>query len=79
MRFVALLPKGLRSERLIHETFPVKELDDYWSTRPKYEEDLEKKDVDGEQAYQAWLFSQKEEKDELPPPHTRWRRTKLGH
>ncbi|KAK0245191.1 hypothetical protein EDD85DRAFT_917433 [Armillaria nabsnona] len=68
MRICGFAAEGLRSERIIHETFPVKELDDYWSTRPKYEEDLEKKEVDGEQAYQAWLFSQKEEKDELPPP-----------
>ncbi|KAK0232671.1 hypothetical protein IW262DRAFT_14074 [Armillaria fumosa] len=68
MRICGFAAEGLRSERLIHETFPVKELDDYWSTRPKYEEDVEKKEVDGEQAYQAWLFSQKEEKDELPPP-----------
>ncbi|KAK0440741.1 hypothetical protein EV421DRAFT_1712220, partial [Armillaria borealis] len=67
MRICGFAAEGLRSERLIHETFPVKELDDYWSTRPKYEEDVEKKEVDGEQAYQAWLFSQKE-KDELPPP-----------
>ncbi|KAK0475147.1 hypothetical protein IW261DRAFT_1495730 [Armillaria novae-zelandiae] len=60
MRICGFAAEGLRSERLIHETFPVKELDDYWSTRPKYEEDAQKKE--------AWLFSQKEEKDELPPP-----------
>ncbi|KAG7439521.1 uncharacterized protein BT62DRAFT_976782 [Guyanagaster necrorhizus] len=68
MRICGFAAEGLRSERLIHETFPVKELEDYWSTRPKYEEDPEKKEVDGGQAYQAWLFTQKGQKDELPPP-----------
>ncbi|KAK0446545.1 uncharacterized protein EV420DRAFT_893381 [Desarmillaria tabescens] len=68
MRICGFAAEGLRSERLIHETFPVKELEDYWSTRPRYEEDPEKKDIDGEQAYQAWSSTQKEEKDEPPPP-----------
>ena len=38
MRICGFAAEGLRSERLIHETFPVKELQDYWSSRPKYEE-----------------------------------------
>ncbi|KAJ7596528.1 hypothetical protein C8J56DRAFT_917665 [Mycena floridula] len=38
MRICGFAAEGLRSERIIHETFPSKELQDYWSTRPKYED-----------------------------------------
>ncbi|KAH9487307.1 hypothetical protein JR316_0001379 [Psilocybe cubensis] len=38
MRICGFAGEGLRSERRIHETFPVKELQDYWSSRPRYEE-----------------------------------------
>ena len=38
MRICGLAAEGLRNERRIHETFPVKELQDYWSSRPKYED-----------------------------------------
>ncbi|GLB36755.1 putative xylosidase arabinosidase [Lyophyllum shimeji] len=38
MRICGFAAEGLRSERRIHETFPSKELQDYWATRPKYEE-----------------------------------------
>jgi hypothetical protein len=37
MRICGFAAEGLRSERRIHETFPIKELQDYWSSRPKYE------------------------------------------
>ena len=37
MRICGFAAEGLRSERRIHETFPSKELLDYWSSRPKYE------------------------------------------
>ena len=37
MRICGYAAEGLRSERRIHETFPIKELQDYWSSRPKYE------------------------------------------
>ena len=38
MRICGFAAEGLRNERHIHETFPVKELQDYWSSHPKYED-----------------------------------------
>ena len=38
MRICGLAAEGLRNERPILETFPKKELDDYWSSRPRYED-----------------------------------------
>lgn len=38
MRICGFAAEGLRGERKIYETFPVKELQDYWSSRPKYEQ-----------------------------------------
>ena len=38
MRICGFAAEGLRNERRIHETFPVKELQDYWSSRPRYED-----------------------------------------
>lgn len=40
MRICGFGAEGLRNERMIHETFPNKELQDYWSSRPRYEEGL---------------------------------------
>ncbi|KAF9482360.1 hypothetical protein BDN70DRAFT_435959 [Pholiota conissans] len=87
MRICGFAAEGLRSERRIHETFPVKELQDYWSSRPKYEEVSQKSrefisgsvagGADGSgsgsgasegQTYEEWLLSQKDDKDEAPPP-----------
>ncbi|PPQ87845.1 hypothetical protein CVT25_009497 [Psilocybe cyanescens] len=93
MRICGFAGEGLRSERRIHETFPVKELQDYWSSRPRYEAVSQKSgdfvsgssytatgsssgagtsgapstDADG-QTYAEWLATQKEEKEDLPPP-----------
>ncbi|KAF7292859.1 hypothetical protein MIND_01184900 [Mycena indigotica] len=39
MRIAGFAAEGLRSERRIHDTFPNKELQDFWGTRPQYEED----------------------------------------
>ncbi|KAK7040546.1 hypothetical protein R3P38DRAFT_2895265 [Favolaschia claudopus] len=39
MRIAGFAAEGLRSERRIHDTFPSKELQDFWSTRPKYEDE----------------------------------------
>ncbi|KAF7297924.1 hypothetical protein HMN09_01013200 [Mycena chlorophos] len=39
MRIAGFAAEGLRSERRVHDTFPNKELQDYWGTRPRYEED----------------------------------------
>lgn len=87
MRICGFAAEGLRSERRIHETFPIKELQDYWSSRPKYEEVSQKSgefisgsvaggtsgsgsgsgNAEG-QTYEDWLLSQKDDKDEVPPP-----------
>ncbi|KJA21936.1 hypothetical protein HYPSUDRAFT_102158, partial [Hypholoma sublateritium FD-334 SS-4] len=37
MRICGFAAEGLRSERQIHDTFPVKELQDYWAARPRFE------------------------------------------
>lgn len=77
MRICGFAAEGLRSERMIHETFPSKELQDYWSTRPRFEEIKIKSgdfvsgsagELDGGQSYQGWLAAQKDSKDEAPPP-----------
>ncbi|KAK7468293.1 hypothetical protein VKT23_002807 [Stygiomarasmius scandens] len=76
MRICGFASEGLKGERLIHETFPSKELQDFWATRPKYEQHGYKPDASGceaesggsGQSYQEWLSGQGEAKDELPPP-----------
>ncbi|KAJ7058684.1 hypothetical protein C8F01DRAFT_1059402, partial [Mycena amicta] len=40
MRIAGFAAEGLRSERRVHDTFPNKELQDYWGTRPRYEEQV---------------------------------------
>ncbi|KAJ3723802.1 hypothetical protein C8R42DRAFT_663634 [Lentinula raphanica] len=83
MRICGFAAEGLRSERMIHETFPSKELQDYWSTRPRYEEVKHKtgdfvsgsaEELEGGQSYQSWLSTaQKDGKAELeapPPPYS---------
>ncbi|EEB87526.1 hypothetical protein MPER_15098, partial [Moniliophthora perniciosa FA553] len=71
MRICGFAAEGVRSERMIHETFPSKELQDYWSSRPRYEDAGKQSDTGGSssgQRYEDWLQSEKEIKDELPPP-----------
>ncbi|KAJ3992750.1 hypothetical protein F5050DRAFT_1578973, partial [Lentinula boryana] len=77
MRICGLAAEGLRSERMIHETFPSKELQDYWSTRPRFEEVNSKSgdfvsgsagELGGGQSHQNWLSTQEDNKDEAPPP-----------
>ncbi|KAF8627290.1 hypothetical protein AX17_006335 [Amanita inopinata Kibby_2008] len=84
MRICGFAVEGLRSERLIQNTFPVKELQDYWATRPVFEEyedsnanrapGLPKERNGGDdqssarQSYQDWLASQKDDQDKVPPP-----------
>lgn len=38
MRICGFAGESLRGERILHDTFPSKELEDYWSTRPRYED-----------------------------------------
>lgn len=79
MRICGMAAEGLRSERRIHETFPVKELQDYWSSRPKYEEASStvfpgtsgsggSSGDNGGKPFQDWLDGNKEDKEEMPPP-----------
>ncbi|KAL5495884.1 hypothetical protein ACEPAI_1348 [Sanghuangporus weigelae] len=37
MRIAGFAGEMIRGEKEVHETFPVKDLQDYWSSRPKYE------------------------------------------
>ncbi|KIP03504.1 hypothetical protein PHLGIDRAFT_94670, partial [Phlebiopsis gigantea 11061_1 CR5-6] len=71
MRISGFIAEGLRGDRIIHETFPSKELDDYWSTRPRYEE-KDEAGVSGKEKSQSWEEWQKMEgekgQDEPPPP-----------
>ena len=73
MRICGFAVEGLRGERLILGTFPSKELDDYWSTRPRYEESQEASGSgSGKEKNQSWEEWQKWEsekgQDEPPPP-----------
>ncbi|KAH7908785.1 hypothetical protein BJ138DRAFT_1174013 [Hygrophoropsis aurantiaca] len=70
MRICGLAGETLRNERMLHETFPVKELQDYWSSRPKYETKEDKPSgEDAEKAYREWMATQApKEVDETPPP-----------
>ncbi|KIL61791.1 hypothetical protein M378DRAFT_129485 [Amanita muscaria Koide BX008] len=82
MRICGLATEGLHKVRLIEETFPVKELQDYWATRPISDGDNEitgcassregqRRDTgesSASQSYQAWLQAQQESKEDVPPP-----------
>ncbi|KAI0367479.1 hypothetical protein BV20DRAFT_970442 [Pilatotrama ljubarskyi] len=76
MRICGVAGEGLRGERMIHETFPSKELQDYWSTRPRYEETPEagpsgaSGSGDKSQTWEDWeqLTAGKQAADEPPPP-----------
>ncbi|KLO08176.1 hypothetical protein SCHPADRAFT_944668 [Schizopora paradoxa] len=81
MRISGFAVELLRGERMLHETFPVKELQDYWSSRPKYEvEASSQAEASGSSAgpsvhsegvsesFDEWIEKEKEEKDEAPPP-----------
>lgn len=75
MRISGFAAEGLRNQRQIHETFPLKELQDYWSSRPKYEEQFQpdpSRDADysggNSQPFEEWIASQKAANEEAPPP-----------
>ncbi|KAG1768814.1 hypothetical protein EDD22DRAFT_949266 [Suillus occidentalis] len=74
MRIVGFAAESLRGERMLHETFPVKELQDYWATRPRYEETTPP-DEEAEQwneaqrAYHDWATqAEAAVVNEAPPP-----------
>ncbi|KAI0935767.1 hypothetical protein AcV5_004092 [Taiwanofungus camphoratus] len=76
MRICGFTAESLRGERIVHETFPVKELQDYWSTRPRYEDKIEASEKasgtgDGKwQSYEEWQRAGTSRKgtNEVPPP-----------
>ena len=77
MRICGFAAEGLRGDRLILGTFPSKELQDYWSTRPKYEDEAGPSSAGGSgskdekgQSWEEWekLMQNKENGDEPPPP-----------
>ncbi|KAI0344039.1 hypothetical protein BDW22DRAFT_1355324 [Trametopsis cervina] len=70
MRIAGFAAESLRGERFVQETFPSKELEDYWSTRPRYEEKSEKSEASGSGSGQSWEEWQKleKEKEDMPPP-----------
>lgn len=57
---------------MIYDSFPSKELIDYWSSRPKYDDlrdtKAESSSDSSSSLYKSWLAEHKEEKDDLPPP-----------
>ncbi|KAI0761654.1 hypothetical protein BD413DRAFT_588521 [Trametes elegans] len=75
MRICGFAAEGLRGERTIHETFPSKELQDYWSTRPRFEA-IPAAGTSGasgsnnkSQSWEEWEKAEgKQNTDELPPP-----------
>ncbi|KAL4064790.1 hypothetical protein V8B97DRAFT_1875763 [Scleroderma yunnanense] len=59
MRIVGYAAEGFHGERVLMETFPIKELKDYWSSRPHYVEDDAKEQESRRieaagQAYKEW-------------------------
>ncbi|KAJ8488759.1 hypothetical protein ONZ51_g3342 [Trametes cubensis] len=76
MRICGFAAEGLRGERTIHETLPSKELQDYWSTRPRYEDRPQAGPSGGStsgdkaQTWEEWekLDGGKLNVDEPPPP-----------
>jgi hypothetical protein len=74
MRIAGFAAESLRGERMLHETFPVKELQDYWATRPRYEEttppDEEAEQCnEAQRAYYDWATqAEGAVVNEAPPP-----------
>lgn len=73
MRIAGYAAEGLHGERVLMETFPVKELQDYWSSRPHYEDNSTKDQDDRHievsgQAYKEW--EEVEAGGDAPPPYS---------
>ncbi|OJA19220.1 hypothetical protein AZE42_10898 [Rhizopogon vesiculosus] len=72
MRIAGFTAEALRGERVLHETFPIKELQDYWATRPRYEDEAIQEEEEAKQAqraYENWATKQGgSSTDEVPPP-----------
>jgi hypothetical protein len=76
MRIAGFAAESLRGDRMLHESFPVKELQDYWATRPRYEETTAPQEEAGQwneaqRAYRDWAAQEEGAVvDEAPPPYT---------
>lgn len=74
MRIAGFAAESLRGDRMIHETFPVKELQDYWATRPRYEDKTAHEEEaeqwkEAQRAYHNWAAKEGGAAvDEAPPP-----------
>ncbi|KAG2101804.1 uncharacterized protein F5147DRAFT_708076 [Suillus discolor] len=71
MRITGFAAESLRGDRMIHETFPVKELQDYWATRPRYEdktahEEEAERWKEAQRAYHDWATKEGSAADEQP-------------
>ncbi|KAG2361241.1 hypothetical protein BDR07DRAFT_1410155 [Suillus spraguei] len=75
MRIAGFAAESLRGERMLHESFPAKELQDYWATRPRYEETTSPKEEteqwnEAQRAYHDWAVQEEGAVvDEAPPPY----------
>ncbi|KIJ60555.1 hypothetical protein HYDPIDRAFT_43251 [Hydnomerulius pinastri MD-312] len=78
MRVVGFAAEGFHSGHMLSETFPVKELQDYWGTRPHYEEvDVEEEEKkrleEAGRAFRVWEAAQGSGggvEEAPPPPYT---------
>lgn len=70
MRICGFVAESLRGERIVHDSFPQKELQDYWSTRPRYEDKREDPFPSGSGAnsHPSFRLETSEAIDLLPPP-----------
>lgn len=76
MRIAGFAAESLRGDRMLHESFPVKELQDYWATRPRYEEmtppgEEAEQWNEAQRAYHDWAAQEEGAVvGEAPPPYT---------
>ena len=75
MRIMGFAAEGFHGQRTLLDTFPVKELQDYWSTRPRDGDGGQKKEVDVEgvtRAFRAWEVSEGNvgALSDAPPPYS---------
>ncbi|KAG2091327.1 uncharacterized protein F5147DRAFT_657942 [Suillus discolor] len=75
MRIAGFAAESLHGDHMLHESFPVKELQDYWATRPRYEETTPAKEDteqlnEAQRAYHDWAAQEEGAVvDEAPPPY----------
>ncbi|KAI6153059.1 hypothetical protein BKA82DRAFT_4085541 [Pisolithus tinctorius] len=72
MRIAGFAAEGFHGDRVLMETFPVKELQDYWSTRPHYEDlGVQMHTLEAGQAYHKWKGAETSGAiEDAPPPYS---------